>query len=122
LIRFITPCVSAAIPQVGVIGDFVFNTRAKTSQPGDRAFCRGNFTRLFRFAETALEQFKRNCYGAIVDGGLNRVDVMCMQDGSFVVNEFESLEAFCPARAKDMAKAEHLLRMYWFEKLKSLLV
>ena len=80
-----------------------------------------NEAALFDFARAALTQFHLHCHGAIVDGGLNRVDIMCMSNGSLVVNEFESLEAFIPAAAPDMAKAQVLMHEYWLAKLNDIL-
>jgi hypothetical protein len=58
-----------------------------------------------------------------VDGGLMRVDVMCMSDGKLVVNEFESLEAcYAPVDHNEIAHVDELLVNYWLNKLTSILL
>jgi hypothetical protein len=47
---------------------------------------------LFRFVEMAIAELKQQCPAAIVNG-LVRVDVFKNAQSSYVVNEFESLEA-----------------------------
>jgi len=74
------------------------------------------------FAKRALEMLKTRCNHAIVDGGLNRVDVMRRKIGLLVVTEFESLEAcYESTKDKETMKASNALRVYWLHKLMNLL-
>lgn len=111
------------LTQIGIIGDFVFRTKSKRAiGVATRAFSFQHPRKVFDFAKTALKQFEFNCAGAIVDGGLSRIDIMCMEGDQFVVNEFESLEACIPSRHIHNARAEYMLRMYWLNKLKTILL
>jgi len=53
---------------------------------------------------------------------LVRVDVMCLDNGKMVVNEFESLEAMyrCKEDSRD-TEARCFLRSFWHAKLHELL-
>lgn len=46
----------------------------------------------FEFARSAIQKLREKCPEALVDG-LVRVDIMVNDNGSMIVNEFESLEA-----------------------------
>ena len=78
---------------------------------------------LLAFAERALCLLKQRCPQTIVDGGLNRVDIMFFSTGQMVVNEFESLEAcYAAEKEKFTCRAQQALQEYWLEKLNHLLL
>ena len=73
---------------------------------------------LFRFAKHAKDVYERNI--GPLTYPLIRVDIMRLQNGKFVVNEFESLEAqVCSAtlgqakRAAQDALTEKFLQQFW---------
>jgi hypothetical protein len=98
-----------------VIGDLTF--KSAFSKCGGRSFAKEE--ELCVFAREALTLLSARCPRAIIDGGLNRVDIMCLSDGKWVVNEFESLEAcYEPSQwRKSLMPAQQALEDYWFRKL-----
>jgi hypothetical protein len=74
---------------------------------------------LYLFAESALQELKKVCPAAILDG-LVRVDIFVV-NGYFVVNEFESLEAgWKPKSLVKELDASKKLVACWKRKLSSL--
>jgi hypothetical protein len=73
---------------------------------------------LYLFAESALQELKKVCPAAILDG-LIRVDIFVV-NGNFVVNEFESIEAgWRPKSGTKERDATTKLMAYWKKKLLS---
>jgi hypothetical protein len=85
-----------------------------------RAFA--TVTQLRKFATDALNLLKMRCPRTIFDGGLNRVDIMCLSSGQMVVNEFESLEACYAGGECDTLYAQRVLQEYWLRKLNRILL
>jgi hypothetical protein len=79
-------------------------------------------TQLRKFATDALQLLKQRCPRTIVDGGVNRVDIMCLSNGRMVVNEFESLEACYTGGECDTLLAQRVLQEYWLRKLNRILL
>jgi len=63
-----------------------------SKKKGEIAFSTYPHTRLFEFAELAINTVSDSRCGAIIDG-IVRVDIFRNSNGSLVVNELESLEA-----------------------------
>ena len=91
------------------------------SVPRDgHAFCRSQeekINTLFPFAEYALKKLKEVRLGAVIDKGLDRVDIMINDTGKFVVNEFESLEAKVVSHEIEV---QECLKLYYLDNLKRL--
>ena len=96
------------------------------SSPAQKAGHRSAFSLaphvgILAFAEHAIQVLKANIPATLSDF-LIRVDVMQMNDGTLVVNEFESMEALYTSRP---AEAEHFtyqwLEAYWARQLERLL-
>lgn len=88
-------------------GAAVYMHRPKKKGSG-RKFA--NDTAIFSFAEESLHMLSLKLPGTI-SNMLVRVDVMCLADGRFVVNEFESFEAAYWG-SKETATSEFLIR-FW---------
>lgn len=87
--------------------------------PSKKSFSKAPHENLLAFASDAVEKLKTNCKESITDG-LIRVDVFQNQQGNFVVNEFESLDANFSSNEMNMVKDSHtseFLVFYWIEKL-----
>ena len=56
-------------------------------------FAEGEEEKVVAFAVSAIAELQASNPGAVAYAPLLRVDIMRMQDGRWVVNEFESLEA-----------------------------
>ena len=97
----------------------VFATSAgnkRCSNGINKSFVQTDRLDLYKFAEDQLTELKLNCPGAITDG-LFRVDVLQNNDGTMVVNEFESLEAsYYTTGNKEIAVQDFLFR-YWHNKI-----
>jgi hypothetical protein len=73
---------------------------------------------LFHFCEDAISLLRKRCPESITDG-IIRVDLFQNQEGRYIVNEFESLEAITYAgggRDIDIHLSE-LKIIYWVEKV-----
>ena len=57
---------------------------------------------LLDFAENALKLLKERTNNVIVSDGHFRVDLFCKDDGTLVVNEFESLDAYYSGGTDEM--------------------
>ena len=77
-------------------------------------------TDLFAFAEQAVAMLKERC-PALISDGLLRVDIFKNKNGSYVVNEFESLEAVYYSRKEHYSeiKIDEFLVTYWMKKIYS---
>jgi hypothetical protein len=91
-----------------------------------RAFSTSPHERILQFARQAVEHFKLMCPHAITHQ-LFRVDIMQTEDGSLVVNEFESIDAnFVPnfgasstsARSYEF-RVKTFISNFWKEQLES---
>jgi hypothetical protein len=84
--------------------------KKKGSKPS--SFQHVNDEDVLAFATMAINELKRACPRALIDG-LTRVDIFQLPDGKLVVNEFESLEAdFQNGRSESMATVV-FLEEYW---------
>lgn len=88
-------------------------------KPGyGHAFAIGNTVSVEQFAEKALALLSERCPHAILNG-LTRVDIFQTISGSYVVNEYESLEAVTYGQ-RDQIKPNQItaaMREYWYDVL-----
>jgi hypothetical protein len=74
------------------------------------------------FAENALKLLRDRCSYMLDYKSLWRVDVMMDHTGSFIVNEFEHLDALYASRNElDNVKVLEFLETYWFQTVKDLI-
>jgi len=84
---------------------------------GGTSFSTFPHTRLFAFAENALQTLHRKLPGTMREF-LVRVDVMETMSGRFVVNEFESFEALYDTTDMSLQNDTDLfLKSFWFDKI-----
>jgi len=81
-------------------------------------FVANAFDGLREFAQSAVLKLKRECAGSLCDF-IIRVDIMSREDGSFVVNEYESFEAIF--YSNDFAlesTTQEFIRRFWSSTVK----
>jgi len=89
--------------------------------PGGHAF--GTDQELFGFAERALQALVTHCPYVLSVEGMWRVDIMMNSEGSFVVNEFEHLDALYSSKTNgDNIYVVKFLEEFWFSELRRLIV
>ena len=69
------------------------------------------------FAEDAVRRLEI-AVPALQSSSMLRVDIMSLQCGRLVVNEFESLEAGFSGQAKDEVETQEFLRNFWVGELR----
>ncbi len=87
---------------------------------------RHDHRRLYEFAKRAKQLYEENVSAHVHP--VFRVDIMRLQRGKFVVNEFESLEALIQSgaigplnRAKQDTRTQQFLERFWYSQLTILL-
>ena len=93
----------------------------KSANGINKSFSKAPHNELLAFCKESVDQLKRNCPYAIVDG-LFRVDVMQMRSGRLVVNEFESLEANYYGKIDTQEFiVSTFIKHYWIKKVRIVL-
>jgi hypothetical protein len=103
-------------------GKSPYITNPARKAKGATAFSKEPHLKLFQFAERALRVLKTRVRGTL-DTMLVRVDVMQRLDGSFVVNEYESLEAlFCCSKFdSNELETQRFLETFWYNRIAMLI-
>jgi len=92
----------------------------KVSYREKKNFSTAPHTELMLFAEMAVRYLVQMCNGTISEY-LIRVDVMQLDNGMMIVNEFESFEAVYTASCHEKTcHVQQFLNNFWLEKLTSL--
>jgi len=89
---------------------------------GGRAFSQSGNSRqdVFEFATRAVKLLHSRLPASITHFVM-RVDIMQRGDGSMVLNEFESFEAYLPSRVSVMEVADAWLHRFWVNQMKAMI-
>lgn len=85
----------------------------------NKSFSKYPHEELLAFSDLAIKRFKEDNESAIIDG-LFRVDIFMRKNGTFAVNEFESLEANYDGPPNMEAATRSYLITYWLRKIELL--